>query len=259
MRTELKITHAHSMNSGILFYSKRHKDYVTIATTDEYGNITTEWTTLKKYKKNKSKEEKIIETKKMFILYILVLPFVIILFTLTEWLTNQNPIWGTRALQLGLSLLFLFSFIITSSYERKEERNAYKFHSAEHMVLNAYRKLKRVPSIEEIYQFSQFSNSCGTNTTTLLVIFFALSFICSFISNSSYRLLVLILADLLVLILLQRGFLNFLQKFTTIKPTDKELAVAIAGMNAWLENEKKEKKETNFFKFLRRLFPKVFN
>lgn len=259
MRTELKISHARSMNNGILFYSKRHKNYVTIATIDEYGNITTDWTTLKEYRKNKSRNEKVAETKKMFMLYILILPFIIIHFILTEWLMNQNPILGTRSLQLGLSLLFLVSFIIITSYERKKERNAYKFHSAEHMVLNAYRKLQRVPSIEEIYQFSRFSNSCGTNTTTLIVIFFALSFICSFIPNSSYRLLVLILADLLVLILLQYGFLNFLQKFTTIKPTDKELSVAIAGMNAWLENEKKEKEKTKFLKFLHRLFPRVFN
>ena len=37
--------------------------------------------------------------------------------------------------------------------------------------------------------------------------------------------------------------LNFLQKFTTIIPTNKELDVAIAGMNVWFENEKKEEEK----------------
>lgn len=88
---------------------------------------------------------------------------------------------------------------------------------------------------------------------------FTLMFLCTFISNQLYSIIVMLSANSIVLILLQCGFLNFLQKYTTIIPTDKELSVAIAGMNVWFENEKKEKEKSRFKKFLHRLFPRVFN
>lgn len=67
MRTKLKIAHAHSMDNGIQFYSKRHKGYAAIATVDEVGNIKTEWATMKKYEKEKNKHDKSADRKKLFI------------------------------------------------------------------------------------------------------------------------------------------------------------------------------------------------
>ena len=104
------------------------------------------------------------------------------------------------------------------------------------MLINAYRKLKRVPSLEEIREYSRFDNDCSTNLVTQTAISFVLMFFCTFIRNS---LIGIIVSNTIVLILLQCGFLNFLQKWTTIVPTDRELSVAIAGLNAWIENEKK--------------------
>jgi len=68
----------------------------------------------------------------------------------------------------------------------------------------------------------------------------------------------IILSFGIVIILLKNGVLNFLQRFITDTPTDKELKVAIAGMTVWLENEQKEKEESKFLKFLHTLFRKVF-
>lgn len=252
MRTKLAINHARSMNNGILFYSKRHKGYVAIATIDEEGNITTEWT--KKHKKQTCK--KIKETFKDLIP---TLPFLIAFSIISGLASDKNPIYGIRTFLIGCPLLLLVFFIINTNKERKTGGNAYKFHSAEHMVLNAYRKLNRLPSLEEIYQYSRFSNSCGTNATTQIVMMSIFMFVCTFIPDSLYRLIGLLSVNLIVLILLQCGFLNFLQKFNTIPPTDKELAVAIAGMNVWFENEKKEKEKTKFLRFLHRLFPRVFD
>lgn len=259
MRTKLKIDHAHSMDNGIRFYSKRHKDYFAISTVDELGNIKTEWTTMKKYEKEKNKHDKIVDVKKIYIFILFVLPFATILSILVVWTINKNPILGIRILFMGYTFMILSVFVITTFIERKKEKNAYKFHSAEHMVLNAYRKLKKVPSLEEIREYSRFSNSCGTNVTTQMAMSFTLMFLCTFISNPLYRLIGMLFANIIVIILLQCGFLNFLQKYTTITPTDKELSVAIAGMNVWLENEKKEKEKSRFKKFLHRLFPRVFN
>ena len=259
MRTKLKIDHAHSMDNGIRFYSKRHKGYVAISTVDELGNIKTEWTTMKKYEKEKNKHDKIANMKKFSIFILCVLPFATIFSILLEWAISKDTLLGIRFLFMGYAFMLLGMFVITTFIERKKEKNAYKFHSAEHMVLNAYRKLKRVPSLEEIREYSRFSNSCGTNATTQMVMNFTLMFLCTFISNMLYSIIGMLSADIIVLILLKCGFLNFLQKYTTIIPTDKELSVAIAGMNVWFENEKKEKEKSRFKKFLHRLFPRVFN
>ena len=126
------------------------------------------------------------------------------------------------------------------------------------MIINAYKKLERVPSLEEIREFSRFSNSCGTNVITQIVLSFILMFFCTFIPNIRLMNVAILSVNFVILILLQCGFLNFLQRYTTIVPTDRELLVAISGMNVWLENEKKEKEKFRFKKFLHRLFPKVF-
>lgn len=257
MRKKLKIDHAQSMNNGILFYSKRHKHYVAIATINEEG-ISTEWITMKQYRKNRSKAEKIAKIKELVKLELSIFPFALVLSRLVTLAMTKRPIWGIRTFLLGFSLLLLGAFLVYTNRVKKQAKNLYQFHAAEHMALNAYKKLKRVPSLEEIHQYSRFHNDCGTNLTTLILVSFTLFFICSFIPNPLYHLIGLLFVTVIVFILLQCGLLNFLQNFTTIPPTDEELMVAIAGMNVWFENEKKEKEKSKFFKFLHRLFPRVF-
>ena len=240
MRTKLKIDHAYSMDNGIRFYSKRHKGYCAISTVDEVGNIKTEWTTMKKYEKEKNKQDKSADRKKLFIFILSALPLSTIFAILLVWTMNKDPMLSLRFLFLGNASMLLGVFVIRTYIERKKRKNACKFHSAEHMVINAYRKLKRVPTIEEIRQYSRFSNSCNTNAITQMVMNFTLMFLCTFIRNPLYMIIGILSVNIIVLILLQCGFLNFLQKFTTIIPTDKELNVAIEGMNIWFENEKKE-------------------
>ena len=201
MRTKLKINHAEFMDNGILFYSKRHKGYVAIATVDEVGNIKTEWTTIKKYKKEKNKHDKSADRKKLFIFILCLLPFTIIFSILLEWAISKDTILVKRFLFLGYAFMLLSGFIIDTFIERKKEKNAYKFHSAEHMVINAYRKLKKVPSLEEIRDYSRFHNSCGTNVTTQMVMNFILMFFCTFISNPLYRIIGMLSANIILLIL----------------------------------------------------------
>ncbi len=256
MRTKLKIDEAQAMNNGICFYSKRHKNYVAIATIDEQGIISTEWTTMKNYKKNKSKQEKKAEMKIIVKLVLIVWLFIDAIWMLSKKLSSINFIYGIRTWLLGYALIILGTFIIYKRIERKQKADLYKFHSAEHMVLNAYSKLKRVPTIQEICQYSQFINSCSTNVTAVIVTSCILMFVCSFITD---QLIVILLVNIITIILLNCGCLNVLQKFTTITPTNKELLVAIEGMNTWLENEKKEKEKSKFLKFLLRLFPRIFN
>lgn len=255
MRSEIKINHAHSMDDGIQFYSKRHKGCVAIATADKSGNIKTEWTTIKEYK---NKQDKIAKMKKDVIFILCVLPFTIIFAILLEWAIRQKPILGLRFFLIGYAFMILSMFIIRNIIKRRKEKNNYKFHSAEHMVINAYRELKRVPTLKEIRGYSRFSNTCGTNETTVTVISGILMFFCTFLTNQLYMLMVMLAGNIIILILLRFGYLNFLQRYTTAVPTEIELRVAIEGMRVWLENEKKEKERSRIRKILQKLFPRAF-
>ncbi len=256
MRTKLKleIGDAQAMNNGICFYSKRHKNYVAIATIDK-GIISTEWTT-KKYKIKEKKDE----IKEIVKLLLIILLLADVLLRLAKRLSDISFIYGMRTLLLlGHAMIMLGIFIIHNQIARKQKKDLFKFHSAEHMALNAYCKLNRVPTIEEIHKFSRFRNDCGTNATTGMVMSCLLMFACTFIPNILYQLRAILLGNIIIFILLTCGCLNFLQKFTTDIPSDTELLVAIEGMGIWLENEKKEKEKSKFLKFLSRLFPRVFN
>ena len=70
---------------------------------------------------------------------------------------------------------------------------------------------------------------------------FTLMSLCTFIRNLLYSITEVLSVNIIVIILLQCGFLNFSQKFTTIILIDKELEVAISVMNIWFENEKIQK------------------
>ena len=255
MRKYLRIDHAQSINNGICFYSKRHKGYVSVATIDENDTINVEWTTTQKLK---TKAQKIANFKKMLI-FAFCAPFVASgLALLLDWATNYGPMFTLRTFLISCSLMHLLPFFVISTIRRKN-KDTFKFHSAEHMVINAYTKLNRIPSLEEIRQYSRFDNTCGTNLTTLIVLNCLATLACTFIPNVLFMKIGIVLAPIVAYVLLEYGYLNFLQFFTTIPPTDRELIVAIAGMSVWLFCERKEAKQSKFSKFIRRLFPRVFN
>lgn len=229
-----KMSNAESMDKGIVFFSNKHKDYVAMATINEQGEIKAEWITIREYKnyKNNNRKNKTIMNMFYFTLFLLTTVFVV----LSDRLFTQNLILGMRFFLIGVVLITLAIFISINIIE-KNKKEWRRFHSAEHMVLNAYKKLKRVPSLSEISQFSRFNNVCGTNIYTQIIINFSLMFICTFISNPFYELIGMLLVNALVPNLVQNGFLNFLQKFTTMSPTDKHLIVAIEGLTVLLKNE----------------------
>lgn len=256
MRTKLKLTHAEAMDNGICFYSQRHKGYVAVATIDEQDNITSKWMLEKDFEQkneeshqNKDKKSSIIE--EIGIISLLVL-FTYIFSKLVYLFICKHQLLCIRFLLIAfLSLAsLLFRFAVTNL-----KVNERKFHGAEHMIANAYRKLNQIPNLEGIYSFSRFHNNCGTNIFVPCFYFIPL-FFCTFISNQLYQLLAIILTFIVYCILKRCGLLNFLQFFTTLPPTDRELMVAIAGMTTWYENEKKEKEKKTF---LHRLFPRTFS
>ena len=111
------------------------------------------------------------------------------------------------------------------------------------MVCNAYKALQRVPTINEIREYSRYSSSCGTNATTEIIIILPLMSLAEkiyYFYNWPPIVLVIMtgIITISVLVLERYGYLNFLQYFTTEKPDEIELLVAIEGLKMWEEKEK---------------------
>lgn len=141
----------------------------------------------------------------------------------------------------------LISFIESSlSFKFGAMQSVSKFHAAEHMSINAYCYLQRVPTLEEIKHFSRFNQDCGSMYLFRSLLSFLLISICMVFMetmNPITYVLLLISCPLLVLFLDKVGLLKFLQIFYTSKPTDLELKVAIKGLEKFEEMEEKIRKQ----------------
>ena len=216
MRKDLKISKAKSMENGIKFYSIKHKGYFSITKINDKGDIISEWQNNDKETKNKKEE-----MKNFIKLLIFSFPVVIVSILLLMWGDKLSIIHQSGICYLIISILSIYiSFEIYFLGKTKENRWK-KFHSAEHMILNAYRKLGKIPSIDELRKFSRFSNSCSSNVQIQIPLTCFMLFIESFIPNYICMRIAMDLSIIVVLILIITGHLNYMQYFTTEIPTDE--------------------------------------
>ena len=226
-RKKLKIQHACSYENSIVFYSKRHKNYVSIATIDELGNVESKWVDKCYIPQD---EEDVKKSKKIiFFIFLPIITFIAILITVNY---NKNPLFSTRSFLLGEAIVIALLFVF-----RDQSISTRKFHSAEHMVANAYNKLNRIPSLEETKMFSRFHNCCGITSLTFIIIRNLLLFLCTFLPSKPYIIIGALSVSIISLLLKKLGVFNFMQFFSTLPPTDRELLVGIEALKTWLENE----------------------
>lgn len=228
---------AESINNGIIFHSQRMKGYASIATICD-GKIITQWTKAENYKKTQTKYEKIVNLKDSLI-YLLTTTLLccILLVKLVDKQFELSNIWNIRIFLISFILILLLRIIITN---RKEE-SSHRFHAAEHMVVNAYKDLKRIPeSVEELSNYSRFNKNCGTSIITLTIISLLTLLIDSFMPDTLYGSIIPCGIQIFFCILLNMNHLNILQCLLTRPATNVELSVAIEGMNTLIENENRE-------------------
>ena len=94
------------------------------------------------------------------------------------------------ALSIYFSLFVSFDLfcLVLTSYLMKSKNGSFvslaKFHAAEHMAINAYEQLQRIPSLDEIKSFSRFSKDCGfmlisrrilTHLSVIILLLFAIT------------------------------------------------------------------------------------
>lgn len=246
-----EIAHARSKKNGIVFYSNTMPELAVDAFVDENGVIHTEVVSLiladmlscfRTLDSDDFEVEHILSKDQLvtldtFLILISVVAFrsVAITFALIYFslLCSKN----------------LLDFIeVALSFKLGTMKNTAKFHSAEHMALNAYHKLQRIPTLEEIKHFSCFSQSCGSMIMfryTIPHFLVSICLACINTLNPIMYVLLVIACYLFVLFLDKVGLLKFLQIFLTSKPTDLELKVAIKGLEEFEKMERNIQKEVH--------------
>lgn len=109
-----------------------------------------------------------------------------------------------------------------------------KFHSAEHAVINAYYDLGRVPTIEEIRNYSNFSYYCGS-LEKLKKASYIFGFAIARLLPGLWYLLGLIIIEIVIFILNKNGKIYFMEFLVTSEPTEREYKVAIAALEKCIE------------------------
>lgn len=241
----MRLKEAKSINNGIIFYSEHNEGYVVLATIDDQ-NITTKYL-LKEIAEKEIKDANAqSEMEGEFtakITFLMLIPMFVIMYhysKLQNILELKNIVEFLQENLIAIFLSIIIASILSSLFTSlvyKKSRRSYKFHSAEHMVSNAYNKLNRVPTIDEITKYSRFHNECGTNILILILFISIATFILYFDIIDFYLYAKIVFASLIAYLV---GFFNLFQFFVTEIPTQSELLVAIAGMNFWIENEKED-------------------
>lgn len=234
MSKKLKVSEATSFCDGIEFYSVRNKRCMARAQLNEKGEISVIYERKEKVKFEKKGllEGIVVSIITIAIAVIIAVVFAIISVAIAR-LLNLDELGFTL---LEYALFTIVDFFITQikTHKTAKQRRALRFHAAEHMAINAMRKLQRVPSLDEIKSFSRFSRNCGSTVEPLyffVYIWGALS--CFFITDFIY----LLLGYFVILLLYMTGGFNFIQYLTTLPATDTELEVAIAGLQEWYNHE----------------------
>lgn len=240
------IIDARSKKNGIVFYSNLFPFIGVQAFFDNYGNIKSklidkELDEFVDYVGTLNEGEKTLNKKKLIIL-----DSVLILFSIIGCIFSGNfgLVLGSIFFSIFVSKdLYRFSkACYNMNLKDEKQRSTAMFHAAEHMVLNAYQTLKRIPSLEEAKKFSRFSKLCGSRAILSRMFMFSLITIAMFsiLHYNNIIYLISVLSIVMFVVKSQKyGWLNFLQVFVTSKPTDKEIELAIEGLKQFEIMEKK--------------------
>lgn len=114
-----------------------------------------------------------------------------------------------------------------------------KNHGAEHMVYSAYKKLKRIPTIEETKEFSRICPVCGINVFSSIITSQLIGFIVFATTDYKISEILLFLIPLFFSSIFPFNLIGKLgQFFTTAKPEDHNIELAIAALSVLESNEK---------------------
>lgn len=248
MKKSKHILTARSKSDGIVFYSKTVHGLGLEAFYDEDGKIQT-----RKIPTQLDEFSDFLgticdtENEKFSEKHILIIDFIVLTLGITLGILLKNfGIFLAALYFFGNSKSFFNVVNLTYSMKFTKSKNYYtgKFHSAEHMVCNAYEKLKRIPNLEEVKRFSRFHKRCGS-CSALSNFFFITSFTFCVLFLFELPFYVFIISSILIIFIvdIKLRWLRFMQILVTNKPSEKELVLAIEGLEAFEKMEELAKED----------------
>lgn len=113
-------------------------------------------------------------------------------------------------------------------------KQTHRYHSAEHATINAFYDLKRVPTLEEVKNYSNYSYYCGVVPKMHESLSYFVIGFCRLIPGFWY---LIALAIVIPLIYIFRKKMYLFEYFSLLEPTDTEYKVAIAALEGALKHK----------------------
>lgn len=161
-------------------------------------------------------------------------------------LLSKNLCTVLAAIYFSVLASFDFFRFVEVVYQMKskkgKERSTARFHAAEHMVINAYEKLQRVPTFDEVKKSSRFSKECGSrNIINKLCFYTLISLTIAFAAKLNSLVYCILIISIFIFTVISKytGWLRFMQVFITTPPSDSEIELAIEGVKAFEKMEEK--------------------
>lgn len=242
MKTKRSIERGYATNNGIVFYSQVFPIICSETYRDDFGKIKTRIIPSVVAMSLALSKDKTRINRNIIRIFDIVLIILNILFGRIELVIGAIYF----SITISYNMLIFIEFVYDIKSKRGNQRMAGKYHAAEHMAINAYEKLHRVPQLDEIKKFSRFSKNCGSNEILYNLIFYIIiGLLVSFVAPRNIILYIMLAGMTLILmpIIKSNGLLKFLQILTTNKPSDRELEVAIESIRNF-EKMEEELKDT---------------
>lgn len=239
MSEKNKIINARSKENGIVFYSNKIPLLCYEAYYDENGEIQTKVQTsmlqdikdrygmLPSVQKIKKLKEQIIFSRVVLLLIAIFLGIAVKKISIVLALMYYS-------ICININNALFFSLVREIKFGKYKSTG--RFHSAEHMVINAYERYGRVPTMTELKRESRFSNNCGSREKIMKIVYI----ICIGIIFASYNFIplhiyILEIDTFLLFVILDKKYnlLRFFQALVTNKPTEKELKLSLAGIELY--------------------------
>lgn len=111
-----------------------------------------------------------------------------------------------------------------------------RYHGAEHAVINAYYDLHRVPTLEEIKQYSNWSDRCSSLNSFYAAIPLFIVGISRIVCVGNWFIVVATILIIIMGILIKKQKLYFLESIITSNPKDEEYELAINALQFAIDN-----------------------
>ena len=137
--------------------------------------------------------------------------------------------------------MFVYSFFLIFSIIVVRKQGGTEFlknHGAEHMIVAAYKKFKKIPTIEEARAFSRISSHCGINIYSAFITSQLIGFVVYITADCKISEILLFLLPLLFSSAFPFNLIGKLgQFFTTAQPDDSNIELGIAALSALEKHE----------------------